>query len=207
MNRTLLIILAVIVFAAAGIFMLNLPKEQGSIRGPAQVVEQAQDLFLDQPVHGDESAGYGLISFQVQDIYGDEYTQDIFKDYSMTLVNVWGTYCGPCLDEMPALGELYDEYAAERVNIVGIVIDVQDEYLRVNESQRSLAQEIAEKTGADYTHLLVSEEMIDPVLSKFNAIPASFFVDDDGNIISEFYIGSRSKEDWADIIETNLENL
>lgn len=125
----------------------------------------------------------------------------------MTLVNVWGTYCGPCLDEMPGLGELHEEYEPKGVNIIGIVIDVQDERLQVNEEQQALAQEIAEKTGADYTHLIISEEMIDPVLSKFNAIPASFFVDSDGNIVSEFYIGSKSKEDWADIVETNLANL
>lgn len=149
----------------------------------------------------------GLISFQTQDIYGNAVNQDIFSDYSLTLVNVWGTFCGPCLDEMPDLGELQKEYEPKGVNIIGIVVDVQDENMEIIEEQRELAGEIAAGTGADYTHLLVTEEMIESVLNQFDAIPASFFVDSDGNIVSKFYIGSREKDDWADIIEANLEEL
>ena len=159
-----------------------------------------------EPSKEDEPVSIGLTSFQTQDIYGGEFNQDIFQDYSLTLVNVWGTFCGPCLDEMPSLGELQKEYASKGVNIVGIVVDVQDEDMNVMEDQRELAKEIAAGTGADYTHLLISEEMIDSVLNQFDAIPASFFVDSDGNIVGEFYIGSREKEDWVTIIEENIRN-
>jgi len=159
-----------------------------------------------EPSKEDEPVSIGLTSFQTQDIYGGEFNQDIFREYSLTLVNVWGTFCGPCLDEMPSLGELQKEYASKGVNIVGIVVDVQDEDMNVMEDQRELAKEIAEGTGADYTHLLISEEIIDSVLNQFDAIPASFFVDSDGNIVSEFYIGSREKEDWVTIIEENIRN-
>jgi len=199
MRRSLLIILAIIVFTAAGMLMLHFPAERDGAREPAQsaIPDSEQPAGLDA----------GLVSFHVQGIDGGEYTQDIFKDYAMTLVNVWGTYCDPCIREMPALGELYEEYVPKGVNIVGIVVDVQDKELKVIEEQRSLAQEIAEKTGADYVHLMISEEMIDSVLSRFSAIPASFFVDSDGNIISEFYIGAREKEEWIEIIEEHLEKL
>lgn len=199
MQRSLLIILTIVVFAAAGLLMLNFPVDKGGVREPAQSAGPGSE----QP----EDRGAGLISFRAQGIDGGEYTQALFEDYALTLVNVWATYCGPCIKEMPALGELYGEYAPRGVNIVGIVIDVQDQELRVIEKQRSLAQEIAEKTGADYVHLMISEELIDPVLSRFNAIPASFFVDSDGNIISEFYIGPREKEEWVEIIEEHLEKL
>ena len=214
MGRTLLIIVTVFIFLAVSLVVFNMPAGQGVVQGPAQSTDSEGSQIANS--EGPQTAGtdelqstgadFGLISFKTQDIYGGEYTQDIFKDYSLTLVNVWGTYCGPCLDEMPALGELYDEYAPQRVNIVGIVIDVQDENLQVDEGQLALAQEIAEKTGADYTHLLISEEMID-MLNNFSTIPTSFFVDSDGNIVSEFYIGSKSKEEWTDLIETNLKNL
>ena len=155
---------------------------------------------------GTAAGSGGLTEFRTQDIYGEERDQTIFKDYTLTMVNVWGTFCGPCLDEMPGLGELQKEYEPKGVNIVGIVVDVQDQKLDVIQKQIQLAKEIAEGTGADYTHLIVSEDMIDSVLNQFDAIPASFFVDSDGNIVSEYYIGSREKEDWVDIIETNLEN-
>ncbi|MEL7655304.1 MAG: TlpA disulfide reductase family protein [Bacillota bacterium] len=167
--------------------------------------DQAQnDQTNTSDTENDTASSVGLVNFQTEDIYGEEKNQDIFKDYSLTLVNVWGTFCGPCLEEMPYLGQLQEEYETKGVNIVGIVVDVQDEDLQIIDEQIDLAKEITTSTGADYTHLIVSEDLIESVLSEFDAIPASFIVDSDGNIVSEFYIGSRSKEDWVTIIEENM---
>jgi len=153
----------------------------------------------------DEMESAGLTDFQTKDIYGADVGHEIFQGYDLTMVNVWGTFCGPCLDEMPDLGELQNEYEPKGVNIVGIVVDVQDENLEIISEQIELAKDIAEGTGADYTHLLLSTGML-PVLRQFDAIPASFFVDGSGNIVSETYIGSRSKEEWIEIIEANKNN-
>ncbi|WP_227016473.1 TlpA family protein disulfide reductase [Sinanaerobacter chloroacetimidivorans] len=143
-------------------------------------------------------------SFQTTDIYGNEINQDIFKDYDLTMINVWGTFCGPCVEEMPFLGELQKEYKEKGVNIVGIVVDVQDNNLKVIEKQVKLAKEITETTGADYTHMIVSPEMIDAKLGEIASIPATFFVDSKGNFVGETYIGSREKKDWTAIIEEKL---
>lgn len=168
----------------------------------AQTEDQVKDQ--DQNQTNDDSDIIGLTSFKTKDIYGNDVNQDIFKDYKLTLVNVWGTFCGPCLDEMPSLGELQKEYEPKGVNIVGIVVDAQDEEMEAIEDQIKLAKEIEDTTGAVYTHMLVSYDML-PLMNQFDSIPASFFVDSAGNIVSEYYIGSRSKKDWVDIIETNLE--
>jgi len=195
------IILVLSLTLAAGCGVVN--KAQFEDQNGTQTEDQVQEKEQSKE---DEPVSIGLTSFQTQDIYGEQFNQDIFQDYSLTLVNVWGTFCGPCLDEMPSLGELHKEYVSKGINIVGIVVDVQDEDMNVIEDQRELAKEIASGTGAEYTHLLISEEMIDSVLNQFDAIPASFFVDSDGNIVSEFYIGSREKEDWVTIIEENIKN-
>jgi 3-oxoacyl-[acyl-carrier-protein] synthase II len=42
------------------------------------------------------------------------------------MINVWGTYCNPCLNEMPDLGEIATEYDTETFQIIGIVCDVDD---------------------------------------------------------------------------------
>lgn len=166
---------------------------------------QEWDSESDEP--GQEEPSAGLTSFSTRDIYEADWDQSMFQDYSLTMINVWGTFCGPCLKEMPDLGALQDEYEPKGVNIVGIVVDVQDGALQVIPEQIELAREIAESTGADYTHLTVTEEMIDSVLGQFDSIPVTFFVDGDGNIVSEYYVGAREKEKWIEIIEGNLENL
>lgn len=147
----------------------------------------------------------GLTSFQTMDINGEKKSQDIFTGYKLTMVNVWGTFCDPCINELPFLGELQKEYEPKGVNIVGIVVDAQDKDLQPVDDQLQLARDIASKTGADYTHLLMSKGIIDSVLSQFDSIPVSFFVDSGGNIVSEFYVGSRTKKEWVNIIEEQME--
>lgn len=170
--------------------------------GGTKVEDQIQDEEQDQADENGEIVG--LTSFKTKDIYGNDLSPEIFKDHQLTLVNVWGTFCGPCLEEMPSLGELQNEYESKGVNIVGIVVDVQNEEMEIDEEQIKLAKEIADTTGADYTHMIISFDMLQ-LMNQFDAIPASFFVDSDGNIVSEYYIGAREKEDWVEIIETNLE--
>lgn len=39
------------------------------------------------------------------------------------VVNFWASWCPPCVEEMPALSNLQDEFAAQKVLFVGIGID------------------------------------------------------------------------------------
>lgn len=39
------------------------------------------------------------------------------------VVNFWATWCGPCVEEMPALSALQTDVAAKKIQIVGIGID------------------------------------------------------------------------------------
>ena len=41
--------------------------------------------------------------FSMQDIQGETYTQDMFADYDLTMVNVFTTWCTPCVNEIPDL--------------------------------------------------------------------------------------------------------
>lgn len=154
----------------------------------------------------DYAPAVGISSFNTTDIYGEVVTQEIFQDYELTMVNVWGTFCGPCIDEMPSLGEIQKEYQDKGVNIVGIVVDVQDGDLNINPKKIKLAIEIAEMTGADYIHMIVSPELLVAKIGEIDAIPASFFVDREGNFVGDTYVGARDKEAWIDIIEKTLEN-
>ena len=71
-----------------------------------------------------EEASPIFITFEGTDLEGNTISQDIFTQSKLTMVNVWATYCNPCLSEMPGLGELAAEYDAEEFQIIGIVSDV-----------------------------------------------------------------------------------
>ena len=75
----------------------------------------------------DSQASAGVMSrFTATDLEGVEVDQSIFSDYKLTMVNVWATFCTPCINEMPDLGELAAEYSDQGVRIVGLVLDTLD---------------------------------------------------------------------------------
>ncbi len=141
-----------------------------------------------------ESTG---IQFEAHTIEGEAVTSDIFGDSSLTMVNVWATYCDPCLNEMPYLGELASEYDAGQFQIIGIISDVMEG------TATELAEELITQTGADYLHLLLNESIYYALLTDVSAVPTTFFVDQDGNILGT-YIGSRDKSSWEGIINALL---
>ena len=59
-------------------------------------------------------------AFQTVDVAGNTVTQDIFKGKKITVVNIWGTFCPPCIEEMPELGRWAREMPQE-AQIIGIV--------------------------------------------------------------------------------------
>ena len=142
--------------------------------------------------------------FTSADLDMNDVDQSILAGHKLTLINVWATFCGPCLNEMPSLGELNTEYADQGFQIVGIVTDVVNSDGTLSDSQVSLAKEYAEKTGANYLHLLPTADLYEIALKNVTGVPTSYFVDENGHILKEV-VGAQSKDDWAADIEELLE--
>ncbi|MEA5011469.1 MAG: TlpA disulfide reductase family protein [Angelakisella sp.] len=147
-----------------------------------------------------------LGSFTATDLDGNQVDQSIFENYDLTMINIWGTFCSPCIKEMPDLGEIHKEYADKKVQVVGIVIDTLDRDGTISASQVEVAKEVVAKTGADYLHILPSEDLINLKLYAVNAVPETIFVDSTGALVGKSYYGARSKIDWTKIINSLLES-
>lgn len=148
-----------------------------------------------------------LSAFTTTDIDGNKVTQDIFKDHELTMVNIWATFCGPCLREMPELGEINTEYADKGFQIIGIVTDVITNDGTISASQIETAKYAIEETGAGYTHLLPSMDLLMGPLQDASVVPTTIFVDKDGKQVGEIQTGARSKADWETIINDLLEQV
>ncbi len=136
---------------------------------------------------------------------GKEYTQKIFEGNKVTMVNIWGTFCSPCINEMPDLEKLSKDYADKGLVIVGVVSDVYD-YLKDENNADKIAdaEAIVAQTGVTYTNLLPSESLNASRLDYVSTFPTTYFLDENGVILGE-YIGSRSYDQWSIIIDTMLE--
>ena len=144
-----------------------------------------------------------LSNLQTVDIDGKEFSGKDFSDYDLTMVNVFATWCSPCVQEIPDLAEIQKEMKDKGVNIVGVVTDTVDQ---TGENQEALekAKLIRERSKAEYPFLLPDQSNFNGRLSGIQAFPETFFVDKKGQIVGETYSGSHNKKAWLEIIEKEL---
>lgn len=152
----------------------------------------------------EQPSAAGILSqFSAQDLEGNSFDQTMLRDHTLTMVNVWATFCTPCINEMPDLGTLAQEYQDQGVQIVGLVSDVLTMDGSLDQDQMELAREIVASTSADYTHLVPSEDLYF-LLGQISSVPTTFFVDENGAQVGGTYVGSKDKEQWQEIIDQLL---
>lgn len=146
-------------------------------------------------------------TFETTDIDGNTYTEKVFSDYDLTLVNAFTTWCSPCVNEMPELEELYQEMKDQGVGVVGMVVDSVSEDGTPDDSIVQKAQLLKEKTGVTYPLLIPDKGFLNGRISGLQSFPESFFVDKDGNIVSDPIMGSNTFDGWKEAVEKQLAAL
>lgn len=151
----------------------------------------------------EENAASEAVAFEGQDLEGNTVSQEICTQSKLTMINVWATYCNPCLNEMPELGELVQEYDTADFQLIGIVSDVLEGQ---DEDALAYAADLVEETGADYPHLLLNESLYGGLLAEVSAVPTTFFLNENGEVL-DVVVGAMDKSHWKEKIDGLLENL
>lgn len=144
----------------------------------------------------------GKLEFTLNDIEGDKYkSSDIFGENKLTMINIWGTLCTPCIKELPELQELSKELADKGIGTIGLVGDVSgDEGLED-------ASAIVKKKKVDFINLVPDDAIRESLLSKIKGYPVTIFVDSNGNLVGEVIVGARSKDEYKKVAEKILDTL
>lgn len=101
----------------------------------------------------------------------------------IVFLNIWATWCAPCVAEMPSMEKLYQELKDEDFEILAVSVD---------ESGAEAVSPFVEKHKLSFPVLSDTGGKIKD-LYQTTGIPESFIIDKDG-IIVEKVIGPR---DWA----------
>ena len=142
-----------------------------------------------------------VLTFEASTIDGQEITSDIFADSKLTMLNAWATYCNPCLNEMPYLGEIATQYEKGTFQMVGIICDVTSES---SADDLSDAKALIQDTKADtYPHILLNESLYYNLVCASDSVPTTYFVNQKGELVG-YLVGAQSKENWISIIESLL---
>ena len=61
--------------------------------------------------------------FVAYDLDGTEVALQDYIGEKVLLVNIWATWCAPCIVEMPSMQRLYDEFEGEDFEILAVSVD------------------------------------------------------------------------------------
>ncbi|MBQ6500016.1 MAG: TlpA family protein disulfide reductase [Mogibacterium sp.] len=131
----------------------------------------------------DMETGRNIGNFSSEDLDGDKVTEAIFADKDVTVLNIWATFCGPCISEMPDLAALAGELP-ENAQVIGIVIDT-PKYENID-----LARKICSEAGVKYTNVVASKSVLE-TFAFVDAVPTTFILDKSGNVIGKPIVGAN----------------
>lgn len=157
-------------------------KRNGNLDGYDKFEEKVKRLEAEkrrEKIVGDKlKTPKEIIPFELKDISGKTLNFAYLKG-KIVIINVWGTWCNPCVIEMPEFQQLFKKYANDKD--VAIVTIAEDELDSVKKFMTEKKYDFPVMMDAGY-------------LSKtgINVFPTTWFVDKTGKI-SYVKIGSSPK--------------
>ena len=108
-------------------------------------------------------------SLPFYNLNGEQKNLGDFKD-SVVFLNIWATWCPPCLEEMPSIQRLYD-----KVKNTGIV------FILISPEEEEIINNYLKKEGYTFDVYLLKEDL--PEVFYSGQIPTTYIIDKEGNIV------------------------
>ncbi|MBD3918756.1 redoxin domain-containing protein [Paenibacillus sp. PR3] len=142
---------------------------------------------------GRPAVGKAAPDFTLLDLNGQTHQLADYKGKAV-VVNFWGSFCPPCVTEMPEFQRMYDKYKDKSFEVLAINLSEDD--LTVNNfvGERSLTYPILRDANR------VIERKYG--LSQY---PTTFFVKPDGTIM-DIFVGGMSEQDIDSRVDQLLQS-
>ena len=200
----LILILALLALAGCGKTEAPAPAEENAVAGEiisglGDAVEESAEESAPAEEAAEESApveetgtqelptGFEpAFRFSTTALDGTAVDESVLAGRTLTMINFFEPWCPPCIAELPDLEKLYETYAPEGFQILGVF------------STEEGTAEVVSDAALSYPVLRYV-----PEFDQFQTgyVPTTIFVDGSGRIVGETKIGSNSYADWEAIIK------
>ena len=174
--------------------------EKASEKATEKETEKAGEAASSQKA-ANFSVSEGSLEFTAENLALESVDSSIFAEKDLTVLNVWGTFCGPCINEMPELGE-WQRALPENVQIIGLVADVAG---KEDKEHIELANMILEKTNAQFTNIIPNNDFAE-LLSGVVGVPTTFFINKEGKIVGKPIVGAQVSK-YKSFVEEYLKTI
>lgn len=144
------------------------------------------------------------MDFTLTDQYGATHKLSDYKG-KVVFLNFWATWCGYCVEEMPEIQQLYEEYGKNEKDVV---------ILGLANPKTTDAPKNADIDEAGVTKFLADKNFTYPTLMdktgevfanyQVTAFPTTFMIDAEGNIFG-YVSGKITKEQMTSIIQQTID--
>ena len=135
-------------------------------------------------------------SFAAYDLDGNLVSFNDLAGAKLIMINYWEPWCQPCVEEMPDLELLYEDYKDAGLTILGVFS---------SEGMDDDVRAVLKEAGITYPIVRCDNHL---ALYQTDSVPTTILVDGQGNVLTdEPYIGSRSYEDWLAIISEYMQAI
>ncbi len=158
---------------------------------------RATQSAYEEPAGLEESTEPSLESIRAEDL------RPLLEGHrgKVVLVNFWATWCGPCIQEIPALIDLREKLEPSSFALVAISLDdPADSSWLVQEFIETRFPRWESYLSAEIEEYLLVEEL-DPYWS--GVMPANYLIGPDGSV-AKTLLGGHSEEKFAEAIRTLL---
>ena len=165
MNRVLVIAIAAVLAVIGVVGAISIQRPQQPVTtATAPATKSPVSRFA--PIEGDFSI--------VAPVDGNGQPADMTPYRGkVLLVNLWATWCAPCIKELPSLGMLQQELGGDQFQVVTIAIDERDP---------SKIEPFLANHGAATLPALIDRDRTIEKVAQVVALPTSLLVDRDGKV-------------------------